>query len=335
MPILLEPDASVVVRSPPRLERLRSVTATPFRQGDPFTAGTLFPYPISGALYSEDGTLVDLSRRVCGVGGDHAALADPGTVDPRATVERVTGRGCYLGHLFEHHGHFITESLSSLWPLVRGESFDYFVCHPFGAASALSGNAEWAFGRLGVEREALHVICAQTWFEELTVPERTWQPNQGVHLAYREIVTNLSRPFWRQERSRRLYLSRSQVANRLVENEPEIEEYFASKGYEIVHPETIPLQGQLELFGACGLLAGFSGSALHNVVLCPPGTAMVSLGDRRTRGTLLPNQRICNAISGSRMALVPFAEGERGFDLPALRSEVPVAEELVAPACRT
>jgi hypothetical protein len=330
--VLLQPDLSVVVTSRPRVERLRSVTATPFRVGAPFTAGTLFPYPVSGALYSEDGALVGLSLRVSGVGGDHAVLADPDAIDVSAPTERVPGHGCYLGHLFEHHGHFVTETLSSLWPLVDGETFDYFVFHPFGAAADLNGNATWALGQFGIERQALHVIRARTRFEELTIPERTWQPNQGVHLAYRDIAEKIGKPFWQEGRSRRIYLSRSRVANRLIENEPEIEEYFAARGYDVVHPETMPMNEQLAQFGSCNLLAGFSGSALHNVVFSPPGTALISLGDRRTRGTLLPNQRICNAISGCPMALVPFAEGGRGFDLSALREEVPAAEDLIAAA---
>jgi len=91
----------------------------------------------------------------------------------------------------------------------------------------------------------------------------------------------------------------------------------------------LSLQQQLELFGSCQILAGFSGSALHNILFCPPGTAIISLGDRRTRDTLLPNQRLCNAIGSSQMALIPFASGEHGFDLSVLRAEVVAAQKLV------
>jgi Glycosyltransferase 61 len=334
VPALLQPDVSVVIKSPPRMERYQSVTATPFRQGGPITAGTRFPYTVSGALYSKDGALIGLSRRVSGVTGDHVVLADPDRIEDSATVVRVPGRGCYLGHLFEHYGHFITESLSALWPIMAGERFEYFVAHPFGAVHGLNEKAAWAFGRFGIKPLELYVINRQTWFEELTVPERTWQANESVHAAYWEIVTAVSRPFWRAKRPRKIYLSRSKVANRCIENGGEIEEEFARRGFDIVHPQTMSLEEQLRQFGTCDILAGVSGSALHNIVFCPPGTAVVSVGDRRTRDTLLPNQRLCNAISSSQMALIPFAEGERGFDLSMLRAELSAAEKLITSSRR-
>jgi hypothetical protein len=56
----------------------------------------------------------------------------------------------------------------------------------------------------------------------------------------------------------------------------------------------------------------------------------MSVGDRRTKDTLLPNQRLCNAISASQMALIPFAPSERGFEVATLRAEVSAAEALIA-----
>jgi hypothetical protein len=319
----------VVIESPPRIERYQSVIATPFQQGAPITVGTLYPYSVTGALYANDGRLIELSRRVSGVGGDHVVLADPDLIGERSAAVRLSGRGCYLGHLFEHYGHFITESLSTLWPLLGGERFDYFVAHPFGARGALTETAAWAFARLGIEPENVHIIREQTWLENLTVSERTWRANHSVYAVYREIMTALSKPFWQTTRSSKVYLSRSKVANRPIENERDVEEYFSIMGYEIVHPQTMSFEAQLRLFGACDILAGFSGSALHNILFCPPGTAVVSLGDRRTRDILLPNQRLCNAISSCQMALIPFAQGEHGFDLPILRAALPAAEDLI------
>jgi len=329
VPTLLQPDVSVVIRSSPRIERYQSVIATKFEQGVPINAGTLFPYSMTGALYSEDGALIELSQRVSGIAGDHVVLADPDIIVDQSTPVRLPGSGCYLGHLFEHYGHFITESLSAIWPVIAGEKFDYFAIHPFGAVGGLNENAAWTFGRFGIEPSKIHIIRGQTWFEELTIPERTWKPNQCVHNAYGEIVTALSKPFWQNEPSRKIYLSRSKVPNRPIENEPDIEEYFSIMGYDIVHPQILSFEQQLKLFGMCDILAGFSGSALHNILFCQPGTAVVSLGDRRTRDTLLPNQRLCNAICSCQMVLIPFAQGARGFDLLALRAELPAAEELI------
>lgn len=330
MPNLIQPDFSIIHNAHPRIERYQSVIATPFHQGQPITPGKNFPYPICGALYSEAGALIALSQRVSGVAGDHVVLADPEIIEDRSAVDRLKGRGCYLGHLFNHYGHFMTESISAVWPLNCGEEYDYYAIHPFGPKDGLNATADWVFRRLGIEPRKVHIIRHQTFFEDLTVPERTWQHNRIANKMFREIATLLSKPFSQKNASQKLYLSRKNIPNRRVENEPEIEEHLLNLGYHIIYPETLTIEEQLKHFGSCDILAGFAGSALHSILFCRPGTAVISLGDRRSKDILMPNQRLCNAINFSMAAVIPFAEGDAGFDLGVFKSEFSVAEELIS-----
>lgn len=68
------------------------------------------------------------------------------------------------------------------------------------------------------------------------------------------------------------YLSRSKIAfhpgRRNCRNETELEAIAVRDfGAEIVHPQEIPWAEQLRMFQTCAVVAGLSGSALHNAIL--------------------------------------------------------------------
>ncbi len=63
---------------------------------------------------------------------------------------------------------------------------------------------------------------------------------------------------------------------------------FAEAGFRIVHPETLPIGQQIEMVRGAQVLAGLSGSALHLSAFAEPGTRVLIVGDRRSRGNRCP-----------------------------------------------
>ena len=74
-----------------------------------------------------NGALVESSQRVGGLSGDHVVAADPATYRPgrrrrwpwpgrRSATARLTGTWLYAGNWMNHFGHFVTETLTTLWP---------------------------------------------------------------------------------------------------------------------------------------------------------------------------------------------------------------------------
>ena len=67
-----------------------------------------------------------------------------------------------------------------------------------------------------------------------------------------------------------VYLSRTRLidpnARRGIVNEPALESALASRGFRIVHPETLTLTDQIELFNAHTFVAGCWGSAFHGIL---------------------------------------------------------------------
>ena len=67
---------------------------------------------------------------------------------------------------------------------------------------------------------------------------------------------------------RRIFLSRRDVGHRALINEPEIAEIFARRGFDIVMPETLDMDGMIKLFAGPSIVAGPYGSAMRSLVFC-------------------------------------------------------------------
>jgi hypothetical protein len=92
----------------------------------------------------------------------------------------------------------------------------------------------------------------------------------------------------------------------VVANEVQIERAFARRGFAVVFPETETFQEQLALYASAQVVAGLSGSGLHNSVFMRPGAHVIELGDPRYGGHPAPTQAVCDHISGVRNSFIPF-----------------------------
>jgi capsular polysaccharide biosynthesis protein len=272
----------------------------------------------SGAIYDRDGTLVRRSLRFCGP-SEKVHSTDPEFFSARQDSEAVPGVGYYMGNIMSHYGHFITEGLSALW-LSGGLEFDYFVAHPFIWGAEIPAFARQAYALVGVDTERIRLIRNPARFEKLIIPDRLWLANASVNAEYRKTISTIKTRHLRAMPRLKLYLSRAEVPRRAVPNERAIEEAFRRAGFVVIHPQNHSFGSQLALHGQTAILAGLAGSALHNVIFCPRGTATISVGDRRA--TLTRNQPICSAFIKGATAVIPYQESPGGFDIPTLEAEL-------------
>ena len=79
--------------------------------------------------------------------------------------------------------------------------------------------------------------------------------------------------------TRRIYVSRRDAKQhrRWVDNGPEVEALFASRGFEIVAMNECPLPEQVRLFSSAQVVAGVSGAGLADIVFTPPGAHVITL----------------------------------------------------------
>jgi capsular polysaccharide biosynthesis protein len=93
--------------------------------------------------------------------------------------------------------------------------------------------------------------------------------------ALREAI--LSRHGARAPQDQKIYISRKTFNNRILTNEPELEEIALALGYVVVQPETLPFADQVDLFSRAKVIVGLSGAGLVNMVHAPPGATVVCI----------------------------------------------------------
>jgi hypothetical protein len=298
---------------------------------------TGLPGKLSGCLYRPDGSKVSLSERFGGYFGDWVVSDNPEHLEPPRAARRLSGRGLYLGHFMGgHYGHFITEGLSSFWIFESepADAFDYLMFHPFTFGVGQPDYVKLVLDRFGLSDKPIMIVGEEPIaFEEVVVPERLFRLNHSAdpHLRWVYDRVRGARASRATKRSR-LYISRKRFSrrqsSRVIANEGRIERLFMRHGFDVIYPERTPFDRQLELYSDAAILAGISGSGLHNVVFLDPGSTVIELGDGRYHDEPAPTQALCNHVAGAEGAFIPFSgrripeAGVLLYDLPLLQRQV-------------
>ena len=269
-----------------------------------------FKYDLLGNVFESDGTLVCEGLRPS-VGGDHVQhlsneILSQGDLQNTHFLE---GRALYAGHFMLHYGHFITEGLSRLYPVVKSIDFDYIAFLPFIFGGNLFVNSppdyhEFIFASLGISLDQIILLRDLTCFNELWVPSPAWPINSDAHPVMSDIYRKVrdyslnSLTCDELKFSHNLYIARS--ANLRSDRNYVIEGAFRDLGFNVVALEKFSFREQMMLLNQAKCVAGFSGSGLHNIVFCNPKTSLVEITDSRTRGKALPMQIAANRIDRRR-----------------------------------
>lgn len=79
-------------------------------------------------------------------------------------------------------------------------------------------------------------------------------------------------------RSNRIYVSRSRLREgSTIVNHQQIEAMFVQSGFQVVHPQTMSIDAQIEMFAQASHIAGEYGSGLHASIFSAPGTPVLCL----------------------------------------------------------
>lgn len=326
-----------------RVQEVPEATLTVFDTGRIPVVKGLPDRFVSGAVYSADGTLVRRSQRVGGWARDHAHSFDPDRLppDPGPVVE-LLGTWLYGGTWFGHFGHFLTETVTTMWPQdpVAG-----VICHPFWFGRERVPYQLEATRLLGFERRPSVMGRQRVRVQRLLVPDRPYVPNAWVLPAGMQVWDRLREASLREvpEPGHELvYLSRTahergraartgRPSRRGRPNDAEVDEMAAGLGFHVVQPETLSFAEQVALAAGARVLAGPSGSALHLSVFAAAGAAVLELADARDWSHPVLTQQILCRARDQRLAWVSLTHGPDGHDVRALEARL---RELLAAAQR-
>lgn len=303
---------------PPTLTTVEDAFLTQVEHGP--LAATFGPSRfLRGAVHDADGALVKSSQKLC-TGDNTWAPADPRSVRVAPRAERLEGRWLYGGHWMQHFGHFLTETVTTLWPTgdslggIDGLVFHKYLKRPWAEEPWQLRLLELA----GHGGRPVRVVDgrAPLRVESLVVPGRAVVAHGWAHPQARAVWDRIGSGFRGRGGPRRVFLSRTghnearraaghRSADRSTADwDLAVDAGFADAGFAVVRPETLDLDEQLALVADAELVAGASGSALHLSAFAPPAARVLEIGDARSPGRPVAMQLIVDAACGHEHAFV-------------------------------
>lgn len=320
----------------PAVVEVKDALLTPHRRDPQGKANGRPLRLLRGAVHDAEGWLVPQSQRVAGR-NDRNVPADPPRVDPPADLERLNGNWYYLGHWMWQFGHFVIETLPSLWAHRKDEPL---IAHRFGDDGNPSG-WQLQFLRLAGLQPPTVISDRAVRVDNLRVPTRPAVVGAAVSSEAVEVWQRLARKATGGEdlprgRGSMIAYSRSRLeanrrgglkARRMVTNADALDAIWRRNGFEVVYPETLSIVDQIRLVRRARVLIGLDGSALHTSAFARPGTSVIMVGTMpRPEGNL--SQRAIDGAMANHLAVLPWrggGEGRQHMDLVAHEEELKTA----------
>lgn len=272
---------------------------------------------VRGAVYDHDGQLVKASLREGGTSGDKVLAADPLAAARPANARHLPGRWLYGGQWMGQFGHFITETLTSLWPAPSERVVDGLVFHPFVFGAGVTPWERELLALAGYGDLPIVIVNEEpAVVEHLVVPGRSlklnaWADARAVDVWQRMAGAVEPGPHARVFLSRARFNEAQRAAGKpsrtTAEHDLQLEALFASRGFAVVHPETLAAREQVALAAGAEVLAGAAGSSLHLSVFAPRTCRVVEVADTRSPRRALLAQDALLAACGQERLLLPHA----------------------------
>ena len=244
--------------------------------------------PECDPLYDMDGTRVDVTRRV-NIPSDIASLHilerdkvqsasnEPQQVAIPDNLDVVEQPVVFVGAVWPHYGHFITDGMSKLWALDRISGLPLLMqARPSVREHGCSYIHE-IFARLKLGERGLIMPTRPTLFRKVLAAKAAFQHtfrlydcHQIPHLKVADSI--LAEDDGMASCPEKIYLTRSGLKSRerKAAEELELEERLRMNGFAVIAPERLSFAGQVRMFNAAKWVAGTIGSAFHTCLFAHP-----------------------------------------------------------------
>jgi hypothetical protein len=280
-------------------------------------ARELVALPSVNAAYEADGSVAEdtLQRPMLAFG--YGPI--PARMPEAEVVEICEREVIWGGRLGLHFGHFLTESVTRMWPLISAGALE-------GApvVFAPAGNppvaGEWLAG-FGAETILLPPDGAVR-FERMRVPEQAWRLGAWIAPEMRDIHLQARRGLAVPSLPRHdvLWLSRSGMPAERSPYDEGLLEWALGDRVTPVQPETMSLAEQVGMLESCRAVAGVMGSAFHALLLTEDTPDSLYLCPAFAKSPYSAQHWLLEAEVGFREVVLPAARLRRlrreGFYFP-------------------
>ena len=235
----------------------------------PFVVHNALVMPLRGTLdrfragvFLEDGQCLDeslLYRDRNPVLYGHPAEAET-VVRARQEAEPLEGEYLFGGYLFRHYGHFLIETLSRLYAIRQWPPL------PILFSSTHREIMPWqrdVFKLLGLRNEIVK-LERPALVRQLVMSAPGFVLPDAASAAQVAALGRMPAPPLTE---RKIWLARSSHIGGGLLNEKELHPLLQQRGWDIVHPQYLPIRKQVALIASSARVAGLDGSAFHTVLL--------------------------------------------------------------------
>ena len=235
----------------------------------------------------------------------------------------------YVGEIFAHFGHFLTQTLSRFWYLRERPSARLLFHSMFNTAQLFSFEfIAQIFHALGLRQEQFVRFEVPTLVRGLTVPYPSFEEMHFAHQIHGECLREVGAFFTKGDvraDDRPLYLSKTRidVGVNCIVNEQEIEDELARRGVRIAHTENLSMSQQIEILRRHRTLLGTVGSHFHSTVMLQEGHRIVGLN---VIETLNANFQVLDKLCGNEASYfyAPYTKVDHPKFMTASRIDEPV-----------
>lgn len=303
----------------------------------PFTAGKLLDHDPHWGLYTADGHLIPEAAFRRGVdltlvGQSERIALDGETLDTAPFDTMVYG-----GPLLAHYGHFLLTTLARCWA-IDGSAPVLFHSVP----AVQDHGASYILELLrcaGLENRSFS-FDRPTRIRRVVVPEPSFYEQHSVWTHHATALSAIGRNVAPVATSvpKKVYLSKSRLHSGVtgLDGEAFIDLRMRQAGFAVVHPESLGLAEQVNLFRKAELIVGTAGSAFHTLALVPHTSArrvVLTLNE-----FLNSNFLLLDRVSGGQAEYFSLkddlilAESEHFSTIYAIRNANHLADRIIAVA---
>lgn len=194
---------------------------------------------------------------------------------PRCKIQRGV-YAIFANHRARNYFHWVINSLTRLWILESAGIREYKLLVPKETMPFHIPTLEL----LGFPRDRLQPFGEEHWcIEHLLVPSfpmAFWHVSRpGCHWVREKMLAGACEPV--KSPLKRIYISRALATQRRLVNEMDIENLLKRFGFVTVKPETLPVEGQINLFRQAEVVVAPHGAGLTNILFMPPTSLVIEL----------------------------------------------------------
>lgn len=193
----------------------------------------------------------------------------------------------YGGYMRNQWGHFIVNTMSRLWFIFAHPEFEYdrivFAIHPEESLN-LKGNYGEFFKLLGIE-DKIEFIDKPTAYKKVVIPELSWslqrRYSDEFNLVFDAVIENALKDSIQARKiyPKKCFFTRSKLT-KSINTEIGIEfldDFFARNNFEVIAPEKLTLIETILTIQNADVVAGASGSTVHNILFGRKGQKLIIL----------------------------------------------------------